>query len=144
MRSEPADSSASYASSASEAQIQADIRLAVGKHARHARLFRNNRGLFWAGKVIDRTETTVTLAFPRQVEAGLVNGASDLIGATQVTITPDMVGQTVAIFTAGEVKRPRVAVPSHQQQFVDFIREFGGFAEVIRSPADALRLVRAT
>ena len=32
--------------------------------------------------------------------------SSDLIGFTKVTITPEMVGKTVAIFTAVEVKKP--------------------------------------
>ena len=37
-----------------------------------------------AGKVVHRDRDTVTLKHPRQVEAGPVNGASDLIGWSSV------------------------------------------------------------
>lgn len=123
-----------------ESDIQADIRLALGR-LRHTRIFRNNRGVAWMGRVVERTRATIVLANPRPVEFGLNDGASDLIGLTQITITPDMVGQTVAVFTAGEVKRPRADVPDHQQRFIDFVRGFGGIAGVVRSPDDAVALV---
>jgi hypothetical protein len=77
----------------------------------------------------------------RRVEFGLTDGASDLIGCRRVTITPAMVGCTLAVFIAAEVKRPGVKVPDHQQHFLDFVRGFGGIAGVVRSDADALALV---
>ena len=125
-----------------EGTIQAEIRKAVGL-LRHVRLFRNNRGLAWLGKIEERIGSTIVLSNARPVEFGLTDGASDLIGLTQVTVTPDMVGKTLAVFTAAEVKRPRVEVPDHQQRFVDFVHNFGGIAGVVRSPNDALLLVRA-
>ena len=125
----------------SEAEIQARIRLAVGALP-GVRLFRNNRGRAWMGKLIGQVGSTVTLAQPRHVEFGLVDGASDLIGLTAITITPEMVGQRVAIFTAGEVKRPGEPVPEHQRNFLNFVQQFGGRAAVLRSPADALELVK--
>lgn len=93
------------------------------------------------GDIVSRQGGMVTLARARPVEFGLTDGASDLIGLTQVIITPDMIGRTVALFTAGEVKRPKVTVPEHQQRFVDFVIAFGGIAGVVRSPEDALQLV---
>jgi hypothetical protein len=124
-----------------EGDMQARIRIALGKWAPHARLFRNNRGVFWAGKLVQNQAGLVVLAQARKVECGLTPGASDLVGLTTITITPDMVGQRLAVFTAGEVKRPGVGVPEHQQKFVDFVRAAGGFADVIRSEDDAVRLV---
>lgn len=124
-----------------EAEIQSDIRRAVGLLP-HTRLFRNNRGKAWMGKVISRQDGLVTLTNARHVEFGLTNGASDLIGLTQIQVTPEWVGRVLAVFTAGEVKRRGERVPEHQQQFVDFVRAFGGLADVVRSPDDALRLVR--
>ena len=124
-----------------EGEIQSDIRRAVGLLP-HVRLFRNNRGRAWMGKVISRHDGLVTLANARLVEFGLTNGASDLIGLTQIHITAEWLGRTLAVFTAGEVKRPGEGVPEHQQQFVDFVRGFGGLADVVRSPGDALRLMR--
>ena len=69
-------------------------------------------------------------------------GGSDLICITPITITPDMVGQTVGIFTAIEVKnRTRKPTPE-QVKFIDFINKNGGLAGVARSPADALKITQ--
>jgi hypothetical protein len=123
-----------------EAVIQAEIRKAVGLLPR-VRFWRNNRGVAWMGKVVERTGSVIVLQGGRPVEFGLTDGASDLIGLTQVTVTPDMVGQTLAVFTAAEVKRPGETVPDHQRNFVSFVQKFGGIADVVRSPEDAVRLV---
>lgn len=128
--------------SAPESDIQADIRLSVGLIPT-VRLFRNNRGVAWMGKIVERVGSTVVLANARPVEFGLTDGASDLIGLKSITITPDMVGQTVAVFTAAEVKRPGVKVPDHQQRFIDFVRSFGGIAGVVRSSDEAKALLAA-
>jgi len=125
----------------SETAVQARIRLALGK-LHHVRAFRNNRGLFWAGKPIAKTETTITLEYPRRVEAGLVNGASDLIGWTSVTITPKMVGQKLAVFTSAEVK-DQASITADQARWIDAVNAAGGIAGIVRSPEDALRLVGA-
>lgn len=129
-----------------EGEVQAAIRLAIGK-VRHARLFRNNRGLLWGGRVLHHDGSTVTLVAAQRIECGLVNGASDLIGWTSVVITPDMVGRTVAVLTAAEVK-PLSNLKRHkpsadQLNFIDAVNAAGGIAGVVRSPEDALRLVRA-
>ncbi len=125
-----------------ESELQSRIRLALGRDARHARLFRNNRGLFWAGKVLKRTSDLVVLGHPRQVEAGLVNGASDLIGWTHLIVTSEMVGHPVALFTAAEVKLGGKSVPKHQQRFLDSVTAVGGRAAALRSEDDAQALVR--
>ena len=85
-----------------------------------ARLFRNNRGMF------------LTIDGLRKVKAGLeAEGASDCIGFTPVTITADMVGQTIAVFTAAEVKkstwkRPSTETEMKQQNFINFVNKNGG------------------
>lgn len=94
-------------------------------------LFRNVKGLFTSpdGR--------------RKIQAGLIApGSSDLIGFRRVKITPDMVDQTVLIFTAIEVKKEG-SYPSHaQKDFVAFIEQNGGFAGVARSPEEARRICK--
>lgn len=83
------------------------------------KLFRNNRGKFR------------TLDGLRIVEAGLsAAGSSDLIGWTQVKITPDMVGDVVAIFTAIECKTAKGKIKSKQQDFIDLVNEVGGYGSI--------------
>lgn len=72
-----------------EQRIQNEIRLALGTGP--SRLWRNNTG-------------ALKDARGQLVRYGLCPGSSDLIGFRTITITPDMVGQQVAVFTAVEVK----------------------------------------
>jgi hypothetical protein len=72
---------------------------------------------------------------PVKTKTGLGTGSSDLIGYTKKTITPDMVGKTVAIFTAIEVKREgwnknKKLNPHEQNQanFIARVKEDGGIA----------------
>jgi hypothetical protein len=104
-----------------ELAVQNDIRLAAGRG--DTRLFRNNTG---------------ALKDPngRLVRYGLCKGSSDLIGYRTVTITPDMVGQQLAVFTAIEVK-DRGAPTPEQLHFIAQVKAAGGLAGVARSVADA-------
>jgi VRR-NUC domain len=67
-----------------------------------------------------------------RITTGLGKGSSDLIGWTAITITPDMVGKTVAVFTAVECKTVRGKLNAEQQQFLDVVKSSGGIAEVYR------------
>jgi hypothetical protein len=126
-----------------EAELQAEIRLAVGK-VPHSRLFRNATGDAWSGEVVRRTPQSVTLSSPRYIKMGLVPGSADLIGFTTVTVTPEMVGTKVAVFTSGEVKPKRSArFQPGQENWRDAIQAAGGFADILYSVDDALKLVRA-
>jgi hypothetical protein len=112
-----------------ETDLQQRIRLALGLLP-DLRLWRNN-----SGKLPDpRTG--------RWVQFGVASpGGSDLIGYRSVTITPDMVGQRVAIFTAIEVKTATGRPTPAQQHFIDHIRAAGGIAAIVRSVAEAERVV---
>jgi hypothetical protein len=114
----------------SEQSIQQHIRLACSNGP--VRLFRNN-----IGRLPDpRTG--------RWVEFGVGGkGAGDLLGWRRVTITPDMVGQQVAVFTSIEVKTPTGRIRPEQQQWMDTVQAAGGIAGVARSVDDALRIVTA-
>ena len=113
---------------ASEQQIQQHIRLACSTG--DTRLFRNNTG-------------TLKDQHGRPVQFGLCKGSADLIGWKRVTVTPDMVGQQVAVFLSIEVKTPTGRVRPEQQQWLDAVQAAGGIAGVARSVEDAERLTTA-
>ena len=107
-----------------ETTLQQHIRLALGTRP-DLRLFRNNTG---------------TLPDPRTgrpVQFGLARGSADLIGLRTVTITPDMVGQQVAVFTSIEVKTPKGRPTAEQQNWLNMVRSLGGIAGIARSVRDA-------
>ncbi len=111
-----------------EQQIQQHIRLALSRGP--VRLYRNNTG-------------TLRDQHGRPVTFGLAVGSADLIGWTTRTITPDMVGQQLAVFTSIEVKTPTGRVKPEQQQWLDAVQAAGGIAGVARSVEDALRITTA-
>ena len=92
-----------------------------------ATVFKNVRGVF------------LTLDGSRKVRAGLqITGSSDLIGWKSVVITPDMVGNRVAVIVCAEIKTP-TGVASHEQlRFIDTVQKAGGIAGIVRSP-DAMK-----
>ena len=113
---------------ASEQSIQQHIRLTCSTGA--TRLFRNNTG-------------TLRDQHGRPVSFGLARGSADLIGWRTVTITPEMVGQQVAVFTSIEVKTATGRLRSEQKLWLDKVQSAGGIAGVARSVEDALRITTA-
>lgn len=82
----------------------------------------------------------VLLRNARPFDTGLPPGFSDLFGMVSVEITPDMVGQKVAIFTGLEVKDGARVSPL-QRNFINAVSDNGGRAGVVRSVDDAEKLV---
>ena len=111
---------------ASEQTIQQKIRLACSRGP--VRLHRNNTG-------------TLRDANGRPVQFGLAKGSADLIGWTTRTITPDMVGQQVAVFTSIEVKSATGRLRPDQRQWMEAVQAAGGIAGVARSVEDAEALI---
>lgn len=124
-----------------ERDLQTDIRLAVGSRP-NVTLFRNNTGMGWAGEVIrSYNNGNKELKNCRPLHTGLCTGSSDLIGWTTKVITPDMVGQKVAVFTAVEVKLPNGKEREAQLNFVQQVQAAGGIAGFCRSSSQAIALV---
>ena len=106
------------------------------------RLLRNSRGQFYtldgvralidAAKKLDLDGILACIKKLRQVRAGLeAEGASDLIGITPITITPEMVGMTVGVFTAAEVKKDGWTKPTDEREkqqlaFINNVNRLGG------------------
>ena len=87
-----------------EATIQRGAQTALSNGS--VRLFRNNVGEAWLGRVVHRDAFKVIIENPRRVAYGLAPGSGDLIGWRSVLITPAMLGRTVAVFASLEAKRP--------------------------------------
>ena len=122
-----------------ESNVQNLIRLNVPPNAR---LFRNNVVRGYQGTPKRHADgTTVTLKHARVIDAGFCKGSSDLIGFTTVEITPDMVGQKIAVFTAVEVKTKKGRPSKEQLNFIKLIRTFGGRAGIARSIEDAQKII---
>lgn len=131
-----------------ETNLQKLIMLGVSKIGTTT-IFRNNVGMGWIGRSrrISQAQTVrlepgdVIIQNGRPLHAGLCEGSSDLIGWTETTVTPDMVGKKVAIFTAIEVKTDAGRVSASQMNFISRIRQAGGKAGIARSPEEARKLI---
>lgn len=125
-----------------ESATTSHIRLAAAQNG--IELWRNNVGAF-------QDETG------RWVRYGLCNDSpklatlvksSDYIGITPVLVTPEMVGQTVGVFTAVEMKASDwvFSVKDErsvaQKRFHSIVKEAGGFAGFARNVEDFKRIVK--
>lgn len=120
-----------------ETTILQRIRLAIGR-IKSVKLFRNNCGQAWMGKVIRKTADTVTIQNPRPVQFGLHPGSADLIGWQTIEIMPEHVGQKLAVFTSIEVKTDTGIVKPDQENWQQQVLAAGGRAFVARSDKAAV------
>ena len=140
-----------------EHQIQSDIHNALSRG--FLRVFRCNVGTGWAGGDRERRATLVTrenindlrlelrvgdaiVPNARPLHAGLQKGNGDLIGWQSVTITPEMVGETVAIFTSIEVKTAKGAHRAAQNTWREQVLAAGGIAFTARSVEQAKTILK--
>lgn len=107
-------------------------------------LLRNN-----SGALTDSTGRTVRYglgAYSKKHDERIKS--SDEIGFTRVLITPQMVGKTVAVFTAVEVKEPGWkpknlnARETAQKAFIDWVVNNGGFSFFANSVDSAREGIR--
>lgn len=105
-----------------------------------ARLFRQNTGQAWVGKVERGPRTVrlnagdVVIRNARPFHAGFT-GMSDLGGWVPVEITPDMVGLTIARYAQVEVKEN--ARPTKEQiAWINAVNKAGGVAGIARNDED--------
>ena len=110
-----------------------DILLACSRGC--VRLFRANAGVAWIGKITGRTPTSITIENPRAFH-GMIEGFPDLVGWRSVTITPEMVGSTLAVFVVVEGKLPGRKPSAEQSTFRRIVLKAGGVAIVARSVAE--------
>lgn len=123
----------------SEHKLQNEIR---NQLAGKALIFRANTGQGWTGDRVERLGGgRVMIHGARPFNTGLPPGFSDLFGMVPTVITQDMVGQTLGVFTAIEVKTAVGRVSPKQAAFLRAVNDNGGKSGVARSVDDALALV---
>lgn len=123
----------------SEKTLLSEIQLLFTKKGH--RIFRQNTGTGWAGEFFKPPMETNVRITPRDVlvrnarplRAGLCTGSSDLIGWQSITITEDMIGKKVAIFTAIEVKYGSTRTTEEQKRFIESVNNSGGVGKIVRS-----------
>ena len=114
------------------------------------RTFRNNVGMAAAGRIewvkssamvkVNAGDAIVRNARP--FHAGLIKGSGDLIGWKSVAVTPEMVGQTVAVFLSVEVKDEKGKTSDAQDTWRQAVSNFGGVAIIARSETEALDFLK--
>jgi hypothetical protein len=105
-------------------------------------VFRQNVGTAWNGSKATVKGRTVVIENAMPVTMGLIKGSSDLIGWTPITVTQEMVGKKVALFTAIECKRSEGGRTSpEQQRFIDRVSAAGGIAGVANSEDAAADII---
>lgn len=125
-----------------EQESQLEVRLAAAPL--NMRLLRNNRGA-----LTDQTGRLIRFGLGHESSKDKDFLSSDLIGATVVEITPEMVGKKVAILTAVEVKPKGFKIRQFkpgtredgQLKFLQWVVSMGGFAG-FATCADDLKLIK--
>jgi hypothetical protein len=118
----------------SESEVQADVRLRAPLVRAH--LFRNNSGVLpnEAGRPVRYGLANESAAVNRVLKS------ADLIGWQSVTVTADMVGQTLAVFLSVEVKPEDFNGPSGkaeaeryeaQKNWANLVNKAGGRAYIV-------------
>ncbi len=124
----------------SEHRIQNDIRNAL---ADDGYFFRANVGQAWTGaKVSKLPGGRVLIEGARPFNTGLPAGFADVFGFVPVRVTPDMVGQTVAVFAAIECKSGNGRAQDNQRRFIAAVADAGGRAGFARDVRTALDIAR--
>jgi len=124
-----------------ESAVQQHIRLDAAQLG--IDLWRNNSGAFQdeTGRWIRYGLCNESKALSKKVKS------SDLIGVTPVVITPEMVGQTIGVFTAIETKPsdwrmvPSDERATAQEAYCDIVRRAGGYAGFARNVIEWRRII---
>jgi len=121
-------------------------RIQVAASAAGARVLRNNVAVAWVGqlfkpdgiRVVTMVPGDVLLRGARPLHAGLHVGSGDLIGWKTITITPDMVGRPVAVFTSIEAKDGSGRPSRAQLAWQRAVRMSGGIALISHSEEEVV------
>lgn len=122
-----------------ETPVQSAIRTECSQG--DTRLFRQQVGQFWTGDSVNLKDGSVLIRNPRRVTVGF-EGWPDLGGWTTVTVTPEMVGQVIAVAVQVEVKRTKGGQKrQRQKEFIAFAIARGVRAGFARSVEEARKII---
>lgn len=135
-----------------ESNIQRNIQIRLSKLG--SKLFRVNVGQAWTGRKVFKVNRKnlfkmrasvvpgdIIIKEPRPFKSGVPKGYPDLTGFTPVIITEDMVGKTIAAFTAIEVKSEKGRATKEQTHFIEQVGVFGGLSGFARSEIEAEEII---
>lgn len=127
----------------SENRIQSEVLRAIGSLP-NVRVFRNQVGVGWLGRIIEHNPKTQTVVLGNayRVSMGLHVGSADLIGWRERIITPADVGGSLAQFLSVEIKGPRGVTSGEQKTWMQQVNEWGGIAFVTKSAEDATSILQ--
>lgn len=127
-----------------ESALQNEIRKALSPVGT---FFRANVGNGWQGNGVVKGPgmysigpNDVILLQARPFQTGLPTGFSDIFGFVPVTISAEMVGKTLPVFTGIEIKTETGRVRPEQDHFIKFLTEKNARAGVARSVESAIRI----
>jgi len=109
-------------------EVQIPAMLAVGQRP-DVLIWRQQAGLF---RAYDNPRRVVRVGIP---------GASDAMAIVAVTITPDMVGQTLGVAVAPEFKTTDGRQRAAQRDYQRAVEQRGGLYVVCRSPDDLTQAI---
>lgn len=123
-----------------EGNVQAHGRMEASKAG--AVTFRNNVGGAWSGKKVKKFQDgSIILKDPMWIKFGLVEGSGDTIGWKSITITPDMVGMTIAQFLSIEYKTATGRARDKQVKWHEVVSKAGGLSGFARNNDDVRRII---
>lgn len=111
-----------------ETKIQNNALLAVGQRP-DVLAMRMQSGVF---RRVDAPDQMVRIGQP---------GLADTMMIVAVKITPDMIGKTVGVAVAAEIKSARGRQSEAQQRWQRAFEQRGGVYDLVRTPADMIGLV---
>ena len=97
---------------------------------RYQTVFRNDNGMAYVGGKYLKSKKILIGGHP--IRYGLYPGSGDLIGWKETTITPDMIGQKIAIFTSIEAKTKNDRLSKEQRTWNRNVLQSGGIAIVFK------------
>ena len=107
------------------------------KNCRWGKFVRTQVGVFWAGQLQGSIylKDGMRYGLIKNIRATPMGfkGLSDYVGYRTITITPEMVGNRIAVAVCLEGKSPKGVVSAEQAHFLKVAREDGCITMIVRS-----------